>query len=145
MTSIRMAVVIAGGLAFLSVGQARCQVVIRQGVGAAPPGPTVSPYINLLRAGNSPAANYYGLVRPQLQTNAGLQSLQQQFLSAQGRPPGGPDLSDDMLVTGHAAVFMNLGGYFQSTTGGIAGRRPPQLSAASQNPNSGPKTPSVRR
>jgi hypothetical protein len=144
MTSIRLATIAVLGLTALSVGQARCQVVIRQGVGAPPPGPTVSPFINLLRTGNSPAANYYGLVRPQLQTNAGLQSLQQQILSAPGRPFIGPESADDTLVTGHAAVFMNLSGYFQSTTGGIAGQRP-QLTGGAQSPSPGSRTPAVRR
>ena len=88
-------------------------------VGSPPPAPTVSPYINLFRNGNSPAFNYYGLVRPQFQTNAGLQSLQQQLLLSQGSPLPGAAGPEDVLITGHAAVFMNLGGYFQSATGGL--------------------------
>lgn len=104
----------------------------RVGVGSPPAGPTVSPYINLLRNGNSPAFNYYGLVRPQFQTNAGLQALSQQSLLAQqaGLPgAGGPN---DVLVTGRGATFMNFGGYFQSSMGafqpaglaGVGGVRP---------------------
>ena len=86
-------------------------------VGGAPGSPTVSPYINLLRGANSPALNYYGLVRPQLQTNAGLMALQQQaFLSQAVGLPAAPD---EGLVTGRGAVFMNLGGYFQSATGAV--------------------------
>jgi hypothetical protein len=107
----------------LSAGQARAQTTGPR-VGSPPPGPTVSPYLNLLRAGNSPVANYYGLVRPQLQTNAGIQSLQQQLLTAQARPLPGQEPADDLLVTGHAAVFMNYGGFFQSPTGGLPAARP---------------------
>jgi hypothetical protein len=110
----------------ISAGQARAQTAGPR-VGSPPPGPTVSPYLNLLRAGNSPAANYYGLVRPQLQTDAGIQSLQQQFLTAQARPLPGQEPVDDLLVTGHAAVFMNYGGFFQSPTGGLPAGRPQGL------------------
>src|SRR5262245_33245992 len=39
--------------------------------------PTVSPYLNLLRRGGSPALNYYTLVRPQNQFYQSLQQLQQ--------------------------------------------------------------------
>jgi hypothetical protein len=107
-------------LAGLAAGDVRAQGVgSRPAVGLPPAGPTVSPYINLFRNGNTPAFNYYGLVRPQFQTNAGLQALQQQVLQTNGAvlPGGAP--SDDVVVTGHAAVFMNLGGYFQSATGGL--------------------------
>jgi len=90
-------------------------------VGGASVGPTVSPYINLLRNGNTPAFNYFGLVRPQFQTNAGLQQLQQQITFTRSGPLPAAEVPGDVLVTGHAAVFMNLGGYFQSPTGAIRG------------------------
>src|SRR5690242_1348784 len=77
-------------------------------VGSPPPAPTVSPYLNLLRNPNAPALNYYGLVRPQFQTNYGLQALQQQFLLSQGSALPGAAGPEDVLITGHAAVFMNL-------------------------------------
>ncbi len=40
--------------------------------------PAYSPYLNLLRGGASPATNYFGLVRPQLDFRSGLLQLQQQ-------------------------------------------------------------------
>src|SRR5262245_51832883 len=39
--------------------------------------PTVSPYINLLRNGNSAAFNYFGLVRPEQNALRAFQGLQQ--------------------------------------------------------------------
>jgi hypothetical protein len=88
-----------------------------RGVGPAS-GPTLSPYLNLLRNGNTPAFNYFSLVRPQFQTNAGLQSLQQQIaLTGAGQAmSNGP--ADDLLITGRGATFMNYGGYFLSAGGG---------------------------
>ena len=103
-------------------------------VGAPAAGPTVSPYVNLLRNPNSPTLNYYGLVRPQFQTNAGLQALQQQMTLGQGGPLPGAGSPDDVLITGHAAVFMNLGGYFQSATGAL---RPAPLAAPRTGPSPG--------
>src|SRR5260370_106487 len=100
----------------LSADRASAQMLVPR-AGGLPPGPTVSPYLNLLRTGNSPAFNYYGLGRPQFQTNAGLQGLQVQLDLTQGRPLLGSDQADDVLITGHAAVFMNYGRYFQSSNG----------------------------
>jgi hypothetical protein len=113
-------------------------------VGAPTPGPTVSPYINLLRTGNSAASNYYGLVRPQLQTNAGLQTLQQQIYSGQSQPLPGSEPTSDLLITGHSAVFMNYGGFFQSATGGLS-TRGPVTSQVGQAPAPGSRLPAVRR
>src|SRR5690348_4263609 len=82
-------------------------------------GPTVSPYLNLARNPNAPTLNYFGLVRPQFETNAGLQTLQQQLLAGRSAPLPATEPTGDVLVTGHAAVFMNYGGYFQSQTGAM--------------------------
>jgi hypothetical protein len=81
-------------------------------------GPAVSPYLNLLRPGNGPAINYYGLVRPQFDTLAGFQAVQQRFgqLQTSVQAAGGP--ADGALITGHGAAFMNLGGYFMTTNVG---------------------------
>jgi len=71
--------------------------------------PAVSPFLNLLRGGN-PAVNYYGLVRPQLQTQATLQQLQQQLALNQlglNTAENQPD-----LTTGHAARFGNFSHYY---------------------------------
>ncbi len=129
-------------LAALSASGAAGQGVIPRP--AAPPaGPTVSPYLNLLRNGNSPAFNYYGLVRPQFQTNASLQALQ--LAQFQAAIPQAVNAGDDVLITGRGAVFMNLGGYFQSAVGAsnsirLAPNRPTTGGpAANRLPSPGPR------
>ena len=117
MSNLSIAAPAVALLAALLPGPAQAQVVNPR-VGGAAPAPTVSPYINLLRNPNAPALNYYGLIRPQFQTTAGLQSLQQQFVLGQAGPLAGSEPADSVLVTGHAAAFMNYGGYFQSSVGG---------------------------
>src|SRR5580658_10364261 len=54
-------------------------------------GPAVSPYLNLLRSGSSQAVNYYGLVRPAIDTQSSISNLQQQVtdLPAPGTGMGG--------------------------------------------------------
>src|SRR5262245_2399192 len=92
--------------------------------------PTVSPYLNLLRRGGSPALNYYTLVRPQNQFYQSLNQLQQevgtnaQGLSALEQTTTGRTMSPTGHATGfmtQAAYFMNLGG-----TGLGQGLRPGQ-------------------
>ena len=81
MTFVVPAVLVLAGLA---TGEAAAQGLRpNPGVGVPTAGPTLSPYFNLLRAGNTPALNYFGLVRPQFQTNAGLQTLEQQVGQSQ--------------------------------------------------------------
>jgi len=74
--------------------------------------PAVSPYLNMFRGG-SPAINYYGIVRPQQDTSAALQRLQQQVAPAP--LPVAP--SDALLTTGHATRFMNYSHYFNNGLG----------------------------
>jgi hypothetical protein len=76
--------------------------------------PAFSPYLNMLRSG-TPAINYYGLVRPEIQFRQSINNLatdvaanQQaigQFNTALGVTRG----------TGHPTQFMNLGGYFMNS------------------------------
>jgi hypothetical protein len=83
------------------------------------PGPSVSPYLALSAPFTSTATNYYTQVRPQIeqqrineqmaQRNAALQR-QLNAIAAQG--PYDPQGSDVRAPTGHAAVFMNYGGYY---------------------------------
>lgn len=88
------------------------------------PGPTVSPYINLLRSGGNPALNYYGLVRPQFEAIAGFQAVQQRFGQLSERQ-GPADLPNDAFVTGHGSSFMNYGSYFMTTN--VTANAPPSI------------------
>jgi hypothetical protein len=83
--------------------------------------PTISPYLNLLRAGD-PAANYFLLVRPEFQQRA----LNAQFGSAivnlergtaAPAAPAGEPLLPTLEGTGHATYFLNYGGYFGTGPG----------------------------
>jgi hypothetical protein len=78
--------------------------------------PVVSPYVNMARGGNA-AVNYYGLVRPQLDTTRSLQQLQQQVLVNQ-TPGGQVEQNNATSMTGHAVQFFNYGNYFPMMTGG---------------------------
>jgi hypothetical protein len=83
--------------------------------------PAYSPYLNLLRSGSSPAVNYYGLVRPQLNFINSIGMLQQQVSSDQQEISGLQ--FGNLPTTGHPVQFLNLKGYFQSTQGGADASR----------------------
>jgi hypothetical protein len=79
------------------------------------PRPALSPYLNLLRGGNT-AINYYGLVRPQEEFSSSIREFQQQVHTAQGTQmsrEGGIALP----VTGHPTRFFNYQGYFFTPSG----------------------------
>ncbi len=80
-------------------------------------GPGFSPYLNLNRGGNSPAANLYGIVRPQ-------QSFQNSLNALQNQVATGGQAVDDMgagIVTGTRVRFLNTGGFFLNMAGGTSG------------------------
>jgi hypothetical protein len=102
---------------FLAAFAATATAQAPYGPGMSPNGPGYSPWLNLLRSGNSAGANYYGLVRPEMEFRNSFRALQQQvganqLNSSQTTDPRG------LPVTGHAAVFLNTGGYFLSSGGG---------------------------
>jgi hypothetical protein len=76
--------------------------------------PPVSPYLNLLRPGTSPAINYYGLVRPELNVLSSMQALQAQLGYVQ---QANGLLSGEGATTGHPAYFLNHGTYFLNLAG----------------------------
>jgi hypothetical protein len=78
--------------------------------------PTISPYLNLLRAGNSPSFNYFTLVRPQFDFMNSTYALQQQV--ATNETSVNNLQFGSSVTTGHPVMFQNLGGYFQSLRGG---------------------------
>jgi hypothetical protein len=86
--------------------------------------PTISPYLNMVRPGTNPALNYYGLVRPQIQTSRALQAFQQELLPvAGGLAPAVEQAGavSNLPTTGHKTSFYNYSTYFPSATGNSAG------------------------
>ena len=82
------------------------------GFGGNSSSPSVSPYLNLLRRGSSPAINYYGLVRPAFDVQNNLNSLQQQV---QNLPTPGTGTGADPfapLLTSGRVRYLNTGSYF---------------------------------
>ncbi|MFL5342136.1 MAG: hypothetical protein ACJ8F7_18475 [Gemmataceae bacterium] len=77
--------------------------------------PVVSPYLNLLRRGSSAGVNYYGLVKPDMEFRNAYRGLQQQ-LNLQQNANQQIDQQTGLPYTGHAAVFLNTGGYFLNST-----------------------------
>jgi hypothetical protein len=82
--------------------------------------PTVSPWLNLYRGGNSANLNYYNLVRPEMDFRGAIGQLQVQTNTNQQSitdltTPAGP------LVTGHAAGFMTHRSFFQTQAAGGTG------------------------
>jgi hypothetical protein len=81
--------------------------------------PPISPYLNMVRPGTNPAINYYGLVRPQIQTTRTLQTFQQELQavgSGLSAAPTSQAQSDNLPTTGHTTSFYNYGTYFPSAT-----------------------------
>jgi|GEM_PF-1624086 len=70
--------------------------------------PAFSPYLNLLRSGNSTLLNYYGLVRPELEFRAADQQFDRRFGDITGDVQAFErDMAGSRLTsTGHAATFM---------------------------------------
>lgn len=80
------------------------------------PHPTVSPYLNMNR--NNPAINYYGIVKPQINTAQTLQQLQNQIGAGTGSMVGLQDANNpngnmnNFIITGHPVTFMSLQPYY---------------------------------
>lgn len=107
-------------------------------------GNPVSPYLNLNRIGSNPAVNYYGLVRPQVDTARSLQNLQTEI--AQGGAgqmhvgPGDALQPSSMLATGHPVAFFNTSHYFGMNLRGGASPGNSGVGMGGRNnlPNAGP-------
>lgn len=86
----------------------------------APGNGSVSPWLSLSEPFSSSAHNYYTQVRPQLEQQRAQQqaarqqaAMQRQLNQMAAKPPYDPTGSDSMAPTGHVAVYMNYGGYYQ--------------------------------
>jgi hypothetical protein len=79
--------------------------------------PTVSPYLNLLRPGNT-AVNYYDLVRPQVDLTNSVQRLQQQTTANAAAITAAQDVLPE---TGHKVQFLNLSHYYMNRQGSPGG------------------------
>jgi hypothetical protein len=83
-------------------------------------GPSVTPYLALDNPFTSPATSYYTQIRPQLeqqrvnqQQERQNQLMQRQISQYTAIRPFDPTGSEMRAPTGHASVYMNLGGYYQ--------------------------------
>ena len=93
------------------------------------PRPVYSPYLNLTRPGGV-GANYYGLVRPQMDAQRNILLLQQAQMMGISPEAFADPFSvlgqldpASTLTTGHSAVYMNTGHYYRypGQQGGGAG------------------------
>ena len=87
----------------------------RYGVGYQPP---LSPYLNLLRGGNT-AANYYLGTIPEIERRQNAQLFRSSLLELDQkitRETVELGLAVPIGTTGHITAFGNTGGYFGSTT-----------------------------
>jgi hypothetical protein len=121
----------------LSVGTAKVSAQPPVPGGGYSRPPAFSPYLNLLRAGGSPALNYYGIVRPQQQFRESIQNLSNDVNLNEQAIGNLAATGGALPTTGHPTQFMNLGGYFMnnsgfggmqsggSRVGGVGGSAPP--------------------
>src|SRR5262245_12972952 len=85
-----------------------------------PPRPIISPYLNLLRAGNSQAFNYLTLVRPEIDIRGSVDVLQKD-VNQQKNAAILAAYEGGEVTTGHPFGFMTHNRYFMTTGGGRSG------------------------
>ena len=80
---------------------------------------SVTPWLGLSQPFTSPTTNYFTNVRPQLDQQRANQQmamrnaqLQKQLNSIAAQAPYNPTGNENMAPTGHAAVYLNYGGYY---------------------------------
>lgn len=85
--------------------------------------PTFSPYLNLLRRGNSTLQNYYGLVRPEQQFRQANERFQSNFNQVQRQINSTQQtrFAPPLQSTGHRVRFMS---HLNSASGSLQGFRP---------------------
>jgi hypothetical protein len=83
--------------------------------------PAISPWLNLLRPGASPANNYFNLVQPQQEFGSNIYQLQGQT-QANRAAINNLEYGQAGFTTGHRSGFMTQGRYFlNNSSGGAAG------------------------
>lgn len=125
------------------------------------PRPTVSPYINLLRRGNS-AVTYYGIVRPQFDQQQFNQQvvdqqaqLRQQIQAEQAQEAEGELGEGSLRTTGHPTQVLSYGRFFNNRGSGgmsvapLAGglgsaQRPAMQNIARQGTSARTAAPAIR-
>jgi hypothetical protein len=75
--------------------------------------PVVSPYLNLAHPGVNPAISYFAIVRPLVDTQSNLQTLQQ-AVTTQTYLENSAVLTQPVLTTGTGAHFLTYNRYFQT-------------------------------
>ena len=87
------------------------------------PRPTISPYLNLNRSGAGAAIDYYGLVRPQMETRNALQQLQSQVQTLEPTPGMLPNNNNQPPTTGRGGIggFFNYSHFYPSLNRGGSG------------------------
>jgi hypothetical protein len=109
-----------GAAVALSAGAARAQFGYYSPPPTSPfPRSPISPYLNLARGGN-PAINYYGLVRPQIETQQSIYGLQQQLGGLSQVQALQSEAARSSATTGHPTRFFNYSHYFMSSGGGAS-------------------------
>ncbi len=89
------------------------------------PRPAISPYLNLNRGGGTPAINYFGIVRPQIENQQAIQNLQHQvqtnqaMIQAQGQQQ---PATEEIAPTGRAmGGYLNYSHFFPLLNRGAGG------------------------
>jgi hypothetical protein len=118
--SVHVAVVTTAAVLVMAAADANAQPLSTPRAVGAPPPPTVSPYLNLLRGGASPAFNNQSLVRPQLYYQGAIQNLQAQA-AVQTPMIQTPGEGSELPGTGIPVQFMNHRGYFLNAGAGFGG------------------------
>jgi hypothetical protein len=129
--NVAMLIMAVGFLLVGSTGQADAQF-FQGGGNPANQTPTLSPYLNMARPG-APGLNYFGLVRPQVDTAKQMLFMQQQQQMQQQLGYGQLGMFDDgtgtaganVAVTGHQTTYFNYSHYFGQAGGNVAPMAPP--------------------
>ena len=119
-----------------TVGTAHAQPAVPTGPVTRP---TTSPYLNLLRGGNSAAFNYYGLVRPEQNALRNFQGLQSGVANNQSAINTFIGNSGPLGSTGMQTQFMNYGAYFMNA--GMIGQGTGPMAGAGGGPSAAGRTP----